>query len=507
MHNLTTIRPVQGFADSWRSTLHGALITYRDPPNLQVLRDQTDNIEHSLLVTGSMARELYKQNRRRTPKRYKAMMKQVVGGAFCSFFDENVEDELVVAVITETMLLKEGMSVARRNEVLEEILERLIVKMKAYLSSRIEVYLASIVARLIDPAVALAWTFQENNCQVFCDNLINRDIFGALLPRTDLERADEATLPAAPPPHLMPLYLMSFVCRPGAYVKEKVRSKFDVPNGLTEEYLLKFRYGRHDESDIMDSLAEYWTDWGAFEDGPIYSYQDLFPWDCTEAYNRYPVKCGNCNISKHVWAFPFDSWSMLTHHLARPRQLYPRPAEREVTGTGPSTGIMSDASWFQNRMTVLLAQDVLLTAAVAMARCEAFQESTHWLHNQSDVKRDRLKLGGIQRAQPFSHHFEKGAYHLYFAAEWTHLAQPLKIAAYERIRDGRARQKDVGNPSTDDDRGGGCGGFGCGTVFAACAAACAAGCGGQCGSGCVSSCDSGGDGGGCSGGCGGGCGG
>jgi hypothetical protein len=29
-----------------------------------------------------------------------------------------------------------------------------------------------------------------------------------------------------------------------------------VPNGLTEEYLLKFHYGRHDESDIIDTLAE-----------------------------------------------------------------------------------------------------------------------------------------------------------------------------------------------------------------------------------------------------------
>jgi hypothetical protein len=431
------------------------------------------------------------------------MMKQVVGGAFCSFFDETVEEGLVDAVIKETKLLKEGLSVQKRNEILEEILDRLDVKMRAYLSSRIETYLTSIVNRLLDPAVALAWSFQENNCQVFCDNLIDRDLFGALLPRTELETVGKADPPAPQPTHPIPLYLMSFVCRPGAYVKEKVRSKFDVPNGLTEEYLLKFRYGRHDESDIIDSLVEYWTDWGAFDQGPIYPYQDLFPWDCTEAYNRYPVKCGACNISKHVWAFPFDSWSIITHHLARPRHLYPRPPSEKII----SSGIMSDASWFRNRLTVLLAQSVLLTAAAAMARCEGFQSSTHWLHNQPDPKRDRLKLGGIQRAQPFSHHFQKGAYHLYFAAEWTHLAQGRKIAAYERVRDGRVRQKDVGSEETADDSsdgGGGCGGFVCGTVMAACAAGCAAGCGGGCGSGCVSSCGSGcGGGGGCGGGCGG----
>ena len=118
---------------------------------------------------------------------------------------------------------------------------------------------------------------------------------------------------------------MSFVCRPGAYVKAKTKSKFDVPNGLTEEYLFKFRYGRHDESDIIDSLAEYWYDWGSFESG-IYPYQDVFPWDCTEAYGRYPSKCSECNISKHVWAFPFDSWSLVSLHLSRGRQLYPKDA-------------------------------------------------------------------------------------------------------------------------------------------------------------------------------------
>jgi hypothetical protein len=55
-----------------------------------------------------------------------------------------------------------------------------------------------------------------------------------------------------------------------------------------------------------------------------------------------------------------------------------------------------------------------------MAQSPKFGEFTLWLHQQPDPKQDRLKLGGIHRAQPFSHHFQKGEYHLYFVSPWSH---------------------------------------------------------------------------------------
>src|SRR5213079_2057893 len=94
---------------------------------------------------------------------------------------------------------------------------------------------------------------------------------------------------------------------------------------------------------------------------------------------------------------------------------------------------LSDLDWMQNRLTVLLAQDVLLTAATAMAKTPAFCKATAWLHTQQDPKKDRLKLGGIHRAQPFSHCFEQGKYHHYFIAEWAHLKREHQIAAYELL--------------------------------------------------------------------------
>lgn len=98
----------------------------------------------------------------------------------------------------------------------------------------------------------------------------------------------------------------------------------------------------------------------------------------------------------------------------------------------------------RTRLTLLLAQDALTTAAAAMARNSTFCASTRWLHEQGgDRSLSRLKLGGIHRAQPFSHYFDQGTYHHYFIAEWALLKRDNQIAGYELMRDGRVRQPDV----------------------------------------------------------------
>ncbi|KAJ5706630.1 hypothetical protein N7488_006431 [Penicillium malachiteum] len=188
---------------------------------------------------------------------------------------------------------------------------------------------------------------------------------------------------------------MSFVFPYEGYLRNKINTKYDVPYGLTEEYLLKFHFGLHDDADIIDTLQEYWFDWGAFG-APLYKNQELFPWDCTEAYGRHPTKCNECNLAKHVLAFPLDSWSIAELHLHRDPYLYPP----------------GDTSWMQNRLKVLTALSLLSRAAVGMAKSEKFRATTSWLDFKSNHPRTqnpsrvRVKLGGIHRAQPCSHSFE-----------------------------------------------------------------------------------------------------
>ena len=436
------------------STKGGALITIRDPPTVQGPFDLGSACERSVAVSGRSQRTLWEQQRPKDkPKRYKAVMKQIIGLPFSGVLDQTLEREIVqdLAVASRRKFDDPGLQLSEQRKILNHGLEPMLSKIRALIGSRVQIYLRSIASQLLDVRTNLTWSATRNNCQSFCNSLIKSDTFGPLVNGPDKPLVANADT----------LYLMSFVCPQEGYVKPKVRTKFDVPSGLTEEYLLKFRYGRHDEADLIDTLQEYWYDWGAFGSN-LYPYQDLFPWDCTEAYGRYPTICGECNLAKHVWAFPFDSWSIISLHLTRDRYLYAPSNPDKPT-------ILSNEDWMRTRLTLLLAQDALTTGAAAMARNPAFCNATKWLHEQKDPSLARLKLGGIHRAQPFSHYFEQGIYHHYFIAEWAHLTRKDQVAAYELMRDGRVRQPDVIRKGerfdADGDDGGYFDGFGgCGVT-------------------------------------------
>ncbi|RYC56450.1 hypothetical protein CHU98_g9750, partial [Xylaria longipes] len=358
------------------------------------------------------------------PKRFKSVMKQVIGLPFTGLDPEDacLENHIIDSLISASHVGFDdpGLSLRDRQKWTDKLITPIMGDLKDLLRSRLFVYIHSIASRLLNPQTRLRWNPASNNCQNFCDSILDLDIFGSLIAGKHEQTQS-------------PLYLMSFACRPAGYNKPKIKTKFDVPRGLTEEYLLRFRYGRHDDADIIDTLQEYWHDWGAFGKH-LYRYQDLFPWDCTEAFGRYPVTCGDCNLAKHVWAFPFDSWSIIALHLTRDKSNYP-PGD---------TAIISDADWMKNRLLVLTAQEKLITGATEMAKNALFQDCTAWLHEQPQPFLDRLKLGGIHRAQPFSHYYDQGQYHHYFTASWAHLKLEDQIAKYELLRDGRVRMPDVG---------------------------------------------------------------
>jgi hypothetical protein len=353
-------------------------------------------------------------------------MKQVIGSPFTGLLDKSLETKIIDCLIAASKEAFDNPGLSRQDSEkwLKSLLEPRIKELKILIGNQLSIYLESVVSRLLNPKTNLKWAPMSNNCQNFCDALIDISIFGPLAASfSPISNQDK------PNPKL---YLLSFVCRPAGYAKPEIKSKFDVPRGLTEEYLLRFRYGRHDEADIVDTLQEYWHDWGTFGKH-LYQYQDLFPWDCTEAFGRYPSTCGDCNLAKHVWAFPFDSWSIISLHLTRDRYNYPPDDKLPMT----------DIPWMKNRLLVLSAQEKLILAAAAMVENASFRARTVWLHQQGDPAKDRLKLGGIHRAQPFSHSYDQGKYHHYFIASWAHLGVEDKMAEYELLRDGRVKLPDV----------------------------------------------------------------
>ncbi|KAI1122935.1 hypothetical protein F5Y10DRAFT_286645 [Nemania abortiva] len=404
-------------------TQGGALISLRDTLTLHWPR--SSKTTRSLALSEDNTRQLWWQLRPPgRPKRFKSVMKQVIGSPFTGLElgDVALENRIIDSLISSSYIGFDdpGLGLLDYQKLMDKLIAPIMEDMKSLIGARLSVYLQSIASRLLDSQTRLKWSPTSNNCQNFCDSILDLGTFGSLISSKDDETGS-------------PLYLMSFACRPAGYNKPKVKSKFDVPRGLTEEYLLRFRYGRHDDADIIDTLHEYWHDWGAFNKH-LYRYQDLFPWDCTEAFGRYPVTCGDCNLAKHVWAFPFDSWSIIALHLTRDMSHYaPNDSGEKADYEG----------WMKNRLLVLAAQEKLITAATEMARNAQFQECTAWLHKQSEPALDRLKLGGIHRAQPFSHYYDQGEYHHYFTASWAHLELKDQIREYELLRDGRVKLPDV----------------------------------------------------------------
>ena len=310
------------------SAHQGAIISSRDSPSLQSNLFIAPEEPEDCLNVGS-DRMLRSQTRPRRFKRYKAMMKQVVSGAFTGFFEPSLEDEVVRLLVHHSHPRHEetdGLDITDQEASLGRSADVLLKAVKTLIAPRLAIYLDSIVKKLVDPVIALRWDKKSNNCQTFCDTLIDTRRFGRLIHSSDGPRQPQSK---------EPLYAMSFVCRPSAYAPPRVETKLDVPNGLTEEYLLQFRYGYHLDSDILDYMAEYWHDWGGFGTH-LYNYQDLFPWDCTEAYTQSSGRCGDCNMAKHVWAFPFDSFSAVQMHPLAVARALPRTHVRPQVDAEPT---------------------------------------------------------------------------------------------------------------------------------------------------------------------------
>jgi hypothetical protein len=225
--------------------------------------------ERSLALSGDAKRQLWEQRKPKgKPKRYKAVMKQVVGMPFSGSLDQNIEREIVkdLVIASQRKFDDPGLYFSEQRKLLDQALNRMLAKLRTLIEPRVKIYLQSIAEQLLDVKTDLCWSATKNNCQNFCNSMVKSNIFGPLVNNTDDSSNANANS----------LYLISFVCPQEGYVKRPVKTKYDVPSGLTEEYLLKFRYGRHDEADIIDTLQEYWYDWGAFG-RPLYKYQDLFP--------------------------------------------------------------------------------------------------------------------------------------------------------------------------------------------------------------------------------------
>ncbi|TLD29241.1 hypothetical protein PspLS_03927 [Pyricularia sp. CBS 133598] len=470
-----------GVPDSKR----GVLISVRDRLQLHSVANTTSSVTRCLALCTAkdkMERKMYCASKHLPRnRRIKAFMKQVVGSPFWGLVsrDECAAELDIVKEVARAGLAYSDLPMKtpkfnadRKRAARVKITE----KLHKLLFWRVNSYLHAIVNRLFDTSLELEWNIISNNCQRFCDAIIDRRVFGSFM-----VYGQKCTYHGPP----QALYLLSFVSRVGCHdgFPRKVipRKRADAANGHTEEFLLRYRrFGQHSDTDIIDSLTQYWSDWGGFGE-PLFRHQDLFPWDCTEARTqeeedvRLQEKCGECKLAKHLWAFPFDSWSLAQLHLFRERRFY---APRSATAAQ-----LSHKEWMDNRFGVLEALQALGSVAVAMRRSRTFRDSCMWnfvprgllfpntcpvrdqafLSRKSRTKQlarergpgnlvsrpgsalvvhDRVKLAGIHRAQPQSHLYDHDRLYDCTLADWADLARDAQVAEYVALRDLRARLVD-----------------------------------------------------------------
>jgi hypothetical protein len=443
-------------------------------PPLQYLGDEIESRTPTLHLAVSASKELFEAKRVPIARRIKACLKQVVSGLFSGFgfINKAKELEIVKELASECYKINTANEISARHRkiALNKAIDRIHLLLQALINPILDEYLRSIQAQIFDPKFLLKWNFYNNNCQILCESLIQRDIFKDFVsPVFGRTKATQVSQPRDP------LYCFSFICgtndNEGLPRLARPKSKNYAPNGLSEEYLLRFRkFGHHNESDIVDTLHEYWWDWGAFE-GTLFPYQDLFPWDCTEAFgtgianNGDDIRCGECNLTKHAWAFPFDSWSIISLHLLRRPECY---QESLLSDENPSV------RWLKNRITCLSALHCLNSIAVAIQKTPGFREQCVWKPNKMVnspspqprtsksrlhdlLKRElqpsdqrilqyahgRARMAGIFRAQPQSHFFELDERHDCDLSPWADVAEEEQISAYKTLRDARADMLDI----------------------------------------------------------------
>ncbi|KAL5356140.1 hypothetical protein BJX96DRAFT_185608 [Aspergillus floccosus] len=419
------------------NTHAGALVSLRDLPIFIERFHIRGSHQRALSIGTDVERRVWEHQRVvRTPKHYKVIIKQVVGapfsGALSRFIESDQEQQVLKLVIkaSEHDFDSPALFPADQKRKLDECLNPILESLKDLLQSRLRVYLHRIVQTLLDPHNILTWNPLDNNCRAFCDSLLDHTLYGPLVngPHQTIQGSS-------------PLYLMSFVSpTQKGYMKPQLRSKFDVPEGFIEEYMRRLYFGRHNDADILDSLQEYWYDWGGFSK-PLYKHQDMFPWDCSEAYKGSEGECGQCNLSKHVWRFPFDSWSIVTLHLQRDQYQYP--------GFANLANPAKLKQWTKSRLSLLQASSKLNRVAAAMSLSTTFVKLATWLHEtdrgllQSHPSLSRVRNGGIHRAQPCSHYYDVGVGRNYFLAEWAAMDEEKQKQEYEKLRDARMRAEDI----------------------------------------------------------------
>jgi hypothetical protein len=285
---------------------------------------------------------LYKASGRLPRRPIQATIKQVVGGMFSGYhkhlqpLDDYVVKLLYAAAVkwTEKPLKSRQANYATLRRLANTIIKPFRLIMDGYLTP----YLKAITSVLFDRRTELHWRQYTNNCQNFCDAIIQQSSFSTVFPpSTQLYslRTDRIALLD---------YVVSFRTEPQlGKAFESSRRSIGPLSGFFKSL--------HQQTNVL----EYRETSGGY-------YTDATPL-CAKIF-AWPCHGQDCDLADHVWINPAEFVSLLQFHLTLDKSHYLGNSATEDGNPVP----LDELQWARNRLAILQANDSFATSAAAIAR-------------------------------------------------------------------------------------------------------------------------------------------
>ena len=318
------------------------MITFRDPPDLTLAAEYSDDDDMSVLrpdyalaLSPKSPRTIYEQHRPRTHRRLNMVVKQVMGGLFSGF--DPRWSEMETRVIDKLVFLandlyhpdeKKSRNYNKRQaDKLWAATKDVVKLLRDTLDMDVSSHLSKLAKRLFDPHFKIHWSQYRNNCQIFCDKLLEGSHYSTVFPLKHPGRDLSGC----------PQYLVSFVAR----LPHIVSDGGPIKSRPSAYYFERF----HRSEDIIDDIWQV---------DPALQLRNerMLLWRCQAVHGQ-----DACELADHVWEFPSEAASILQFHLLRSSARYPLGKDDVHT---------TFEMWARNRLEVVNALDMLVTLLAAI---------------------------------------------------------------------------------------------------------------------------------------------
>ncbi|KAL4784432.1 hypothetical protein BJX76DRAFT_367632 [Aspergillus varians] len=321
-------------------------------------------------------RRIYEATKKAKERRFLCSRKQLSGGLFTDYNHSRprwkaAEERLVQLFLGATIIWRNGKSPlgqeSENRALLRECAAHLTQTMQLFFAEEINPHLF-LLAQKLGKTQKLAYSRMGNNCQDFCNGLLNYDsyyhpMFSAMYPfipvsvSPDIEQRDDDRCLS---------YLQSFV-RPLQYPVPGSSMRAMMGSAVT----MYSSYAQND-ADLIDHVYSVRFGLGTQGQGDPYLLKDE-EMSCSDRYTwgQSPANTGKpntpCSLSDHLLDCPVDNLSILQTHLHRQKKYYTDHTNGEFLTNLPP------AAWITNRLQILrrlkLLHDFLAEIAAHFQEC------------------------------------------------------------------------------------------------------------------------------------------